>query len=154
MARETLPDDAHLQPSFDPVTCTSAQLRGIFLQHQVPAPSNLKKGELVKLFEDRVRPNVAFYAARKQVKGSAKGIRDMRTPAARAKQSATVPDSQASEDEDADLMDVDEPAPVIVKRSRAKVPVTTARKARATRSRSASVLDSDDEARSLEQYEC
>lgn len=143
MAKD-LEEDAHLKASFDPASCTSSQLRGIFLQHNIPAPSNLKKADLVQLFETKVRPNTNAYIAQRRVKGSTRGIRDLRTT-----KKTTVPDSQDDEGDEElgdDMMDVDEPAPAPVKRSRAKAPVA-ARRTRLPRSRSASVVESDEEVR-------
>jgi hypothetical protein len=49
----------YLEPGFNPSTLTTAQLRGIFLYHDVPYSSTHQKGELVQLFHDRLVPNAS-----------------------------------------------------------------------------------------------
>ncbi|GHJ85560.1 hypothetical protein NliqN6_1962 [Naganishia liquefaciens] len=57
MASNGLPlPQVYLAPNFEPSSLKVAQLRGILYAHDVQVPSTAKKADLVKLFEDRVRP--------------------------------------------------------------------------------------------------
>lgn len=72
------PEMEYLQPDFDPNTLTMPKLRGIFVAHSVTYPSTAKKGELVDIFEEQVRPQARkLLSARSRTKRSARGIEDM-----------------------------------------------------------------------------
>lgn len=72
------PDMEYLQPDFDPNSLTMPKLRGILLKHQVDYPSTAKKGQLVDIFEDGVRPRARkLLTASARTKRSTRGIVDM-----------------------------------------------------------------------------
>ena len=72
-------DTAHLQPDFDPSNATAAFLRGVFVEHGVAYSSAMKKGELVAVYEERVRPFAATWLReRERARASSAGIEDHR----------------------------------------------------------------------------
>lgn len=72
------PEMEYLQPDFDPNSLTMPKLRGIFVAHSVNYPSTAKKGELVDIFEEQVRPQARkLLSARSRTKRSTRGIEDM-----------------------------------------------------------------------------
>lgn len=68
----------YLQPSFDPNTLTMPKLRGILVAHNISYPSTAKKGQLVDIFEEHVRPQARkLLSAKNRTKRSTRGIVDM-----------------------------------------------------------------------------
>ena len=92
-------DRDHLQPEFDPYSVPMAALRGILIEHNVPFSGTAKKGDLVQLYEERVRPGAAReLASRERVRASSRGIEDHRekvTKPTPSKKTAALPPSSA-----------------------------------------------------------
>lgn len=72
------PEMEYLQPNFDPNTLTMPKLRGILVAHNVNYPSTAKKGQLVDIFDEHVRPQARkLLSAKNKTKRSTRGIVDM-----------------------------------------------------------------------------
>lgn len=56
---DPIESNAYLSTSFDPLTLRIAELRRIFLEHNIDFKSTAKKAELVQIFNDEVRPQAA-----------------------------------------------------------------------------------------------
>ena len=109
-------EQAYLEPDFDPSSLTMPRLRSILVAHNVNYPSSAKKGQLVELFNENVRPQARqIRSANARVKRTSRGIEN-------------VPSSQSTVDDEEE----DEPAPP-------SVASRTSR--RSTRASTAEVLD-------------
>jgi len=68
----------YLAPGFDPASLTIPRLRSLLLQYDVDYPSSAKKGQLVDLFNDNIKPQARrILRSLAATKRSAEGIEDM-----------------------------------------------------------------------------
>ena len=71
-------EQAYLEPDFDPATLTMPRLRSILVAHNVNYPSSAKKGQLVELFNENVRPQARqIRAANARVRRTSMGIENV-----------------------------------------------------------------------------
>jgi hypothetical protein len=86
-------ENDHLQPDFDANSVKIAELRRILIEHDVPFGGAVKKGDLVELYEQEIRPRAAkILAKRERVRASSRGIEDAREGnIASSKATATTP---------------------------------------------------------------
>ena len=71
-------EQAYLEPDFDPTALTMPRLRSILVAHNVNYPSSAKKGQLVDLFNEHVRPQARkILSANARVKRTSRGIVDV-----------------------------------------------------------------------------
>ncbi|TFY54662.1 hypothetical protein EVJ58_g8723 [Rhodofomes roseus] len=89
---------AYLQPDFDPRTLTKANLRSIFVQHEVAYPTNGSKHELIRVFNAEIRPRLQQEAVTNEAFGVRSDPQQIRQqiPRPRRKGSPTQPDPTTS----------------------------------------------------------
>ena len=76
----TSPNDElkYLSPSFDPSSLTMAELRNIFMTHDINYLASAKKPQLVEIFIQELKPKARkILAARDRVRRTSRGITDM-----------------------------------------------------------------------------
>ena len=65
----------YLQPSFEPSSVTMPKLRNILMTNDIPYPASAKKGELVDIFNQHLKPKARrILAARDRVRRTSEGI--------------------------------------------------------------------------------
>jgi Man1-Src1p-C-terminal domain/HeH/LEM domain len=70
-------DLSYLEPDFNPASLTVARLRNVLLTHGINYPSSAKKGDLVQIFTDELKPRARkILSAQKRIQRSSRGIED------------------------------------------------------------------------------
>jgi hypothetical protein len=84
----------YLQPGFNPASLTIPKLRSILLAHNISYTSSAKKGDLVQIFNDQLKPKAKkLLSARARTKRSSAGIEDL------SSQASTVTEEDAEDEE-------------------------------------------------------
>lgn len=70
-------DLSYLEPDFNAASLTVPRLRSVLLAHGITYPSSAKKGDLVQVFNDELKPRARkILSAQKRIQRSSRGIED------------------------------------------------------------------------------